>query len=729
MDFNLIAQFSFFNPSTMWAILQMVLGLGAVIFVHELGHFLVAKACGVKCEKFYLGFDAFDIKIGDRVLIPRKLVHWTWGETEYGVGILPLGGYVKMLGQDDNPAQMAEERRRSMQDEEGDEGDAPKLDPRSYQAKSVPQRMAIISAGVIMNLIFAVIFAAIAFGTGVNYEPPQIGSTVPGSPAWTHNLDGATVLEIDGKSTRNNYFTFGHLREAVVFDAKDKPLELKVLPAPTINQLTSEPSDYSATTPVSVSVEPVTNLIDVKGASSLPALGIGPSSKAILVGEPPTVAGHAAADAKPPLETGDKIIRVQGKSIVRNLTDENGRPYKQYNVYLLKKLLAQNWDQTVEMVVERPQENSEETTEVTTMLPPNPMRTIGLTMKIGQIQGIQLDSPAQAAGMQIGDLITQIDGLPVGDPFTLQQRMAALARNDKTVEITVERTKDGVSTKETLTVSPRIPRASANVQENRPIAIESLGIAFVVTNEVANSSDISGPQVAEIQNGNKIVSVKFLLDDDQKKDFGNGLVKPIDLTKKNAKRWSWINFLVQRLKAGTKMEVTYINDSGDKKTAAVEIQEYKNFFQETRGFNITLEQMPFRARSVWESIQLGANQTLSDATKVLKFLRKLIKGDIPITGLGGPGTIVMAATSEASQGTSRLLLFLTLLSANLAVINFLPIPILDGGHMVFLAYEGIFRRPVSERLQMLLSFAGLIFIIGLMALVISLDVWRWSGLF
>ena len=71
-----------------------------VIFVHELGHFAVAKWCGVKCEKFYLGFDIYGL----------KLAKFQWGETEYGIGILPLGGYVKMLGQDDNPVAAAEER-------------------------------------------------------------------------------------------------------------------------------------------------------------------------------------------------------------------------------------------------------------------------------------------------------------------------------------------------------------------------------------------------------------------------------------------------------------------------------------------------------------------------------------------------------------------------------------------------------------------------------------------
>ena len=81
-----------------WIILEVCAGLGAVIFVHELGHFLVAKACGVNCEKFFIGFDIGGIKLSHK-----------WGETEYGIGILPLGGYVKMLGQDDNPAKIAEE--------------------------------------------------------------------------------------------------------------------------------------------------------------------------------------------------------------------------------------------------------------------------------------------------------------------------------------------------------------------------------------------------------------------------------------------------------------------------------------------------------------------------------------------------------------------------------------------------------------------------------------------
>ncbi len=93
---------------------QVAVGLGMVIFVHELGHFLVAKACGVKCEKFYLGFDIFGL----------KLARFRWGETEYGIGILPLGGYVKMLGQEDNPTKAAEEFERARLAHDAADGDA-----------------------------------------------------------------------------------------------------------------------------------------------------------------------------------------------------------------------------------------------------------------------------------------------------------------------------------------------------------------------------------------------------------------------------------------------------------------------------------------------------------------------------------------------------------------------------------------------------------------------------
>src|ERR1700687_1547861 len=100
------------------SILLVLVGIGLVIFFHELGHFAVAKWCDVFVERFSIGFGP--------ILWSRK-----YGETEYALSAIPFGGYVKMLGQDDmDPSQLTSEELAKA--------------PRSYSAKSVSQRMAII---------------------------------------------------------------------------------------------------------------------------------------------------------------------------------------------------------------------------------------------------------------------------------------------------------------------------------------------------------------------------------------------------------------------------------------------------------------------------------------------------------------------------------------------------------------------------------------------------------
>src|SRR5439155_10474132 len=104
-----------------------ILGIGFIIFIHELGHFFVAKWCDVHVQTFSLGFGP---------ALPG--CSFKRGETTYKIAALPLGGYVKMLG-------------------EGDNAEDNEDDPRSFKNKSVGQRMMIISAGVIMNVILGCI--------------------------------------------------------------------------------------------------------------------------------------------------------------------------------------------------------------------------------------------------------------------------------------------------------------------------------------------------------------------------------------------------------------------------------------------------------------------------------------------------------------------------------------------------------------------------------------------
>ena len=130
------------------------------------------------------------------------------------------------------------------------------------------------------------------------------------------------------------------------------------------------------------------------------------------------------------------------------------------------------------------------------------------------------------------------------------------------------------------------------------------------------------------------------------------------------------------------------------------------------------------AESWSEAWALGYVETEVSAKKVLAVLQRLFTGKISYRSLGGPIMIVRAAGSEASEGVARLLVFLTFLSANLAVLNFLPIPALDGGHMLFLAAEWIRGKPLNERLQVTLTLIGVGCLLSLMVLVFGLDIQR-----
>lgn len=151
-------------------ILAAVVVLGVLIFVHELGHFLVAKRSGVGVLKFSLGFGP-------------KLIGVKRGETEYLISALPLGGYVKMIGED--PADQSAEA----------------ADPsRSFSQKSVGTRARIILAGPLANLVLPVlIFWGVFALVGQPYFLPIVGTPEPGSPAaQAALLPGDRVQAVDG---------------------------------------------------------------------------------------------------------------------------------------------------------------------------------------------------------------------------------------------------------------------------------------------------------------------------------------------------------------------------------------------------------------------------------------------------------------------------------------------------------------------------------------------------
>lgn len=728
MDLCLIADLNSILLSTLaitWIVIKVLAGLGLVIFVHELGHFLVAKACGVKCEKFYLGFDV-PLGIGP-IRLPRTLVKWQQGETEYGVGIIPLGGYVKMLGQDDNPANAQKEAERSRLDKtahsetsdpaaQAPEGEATyEWDPRSYPAKSVPQRMAIISAGVIMNLIFAVVFGMVAYGVGVTYEPCEIGSTSPGSPAWVNNFPiGAEIVQLgkSGHESEHLRFTWD-LKQFVAFSSMEKDQVHLKLRTPDGEQ------QWKTIVP--------DNRLVKQGLADFPTIGIQAASSTTLSSEVPVISHMPAGKAKPPFAPGDRIIGVEGTPLDRSRMNELG----EYPADRVKAALAEHLDTPLTFQVERGGEGassgrnaSTQTLDIT--VPANPYKSVGLDMKIGPIEAVREGSPASNAGFQAGDQITKVQGQAVGDPMVLSQRIRKWIGQE--VEFAVRRETEQGSETVALNVVPEARyRYASHLIPGSLVAIEPIGVAFSIENEVAGVKPNSSAAEAGLQTGDLITAVDYQPVTDDARDavaklFRGTLEEPIEF-EEGVSNWPYVSDLLQEVPPGVKMHVSF-ERAGEQMKGTLTAKTSDQWYHCGRGIRLAMLQRVHTASSWASAGALGFRATKEAVMRVFDFLNKLVTRRISLEKVGGPLMIAAVAGSEASLGIPRLLIFLTLLSANLAILNFLPIPALDGGHMVFLAAEAVTGKPVDERLQGALTLIGVAALLGLMLLVFANDIHR-----
>ncbi len=723
--------------SLLWVILKVAIGIGFVIFVHELGHFLVAKACGVKVEKFLVGFDV-PIKIGP-LQFPRTLWKKQWGETLYAIGIIPLGGYVKMLGQDDNPSNYQAEAERTklsprreredvidggmvavgVQGEDRveplesvghhqDEGTAA-IDPRSYTAKSVPQRMAIISAGVIMNVIFAVIMGIAAYGLGVSEMPAIIAGTAPGSPAWiggenwgelAHLQPGDRIVQIGRDGNPYEHLRFDKdLMLHIFLNGDQQDLDLLIQRDDARHWITVRPRVADPTVP-----------------KPRPTIGV-ELPRSLVLGASPTREHLAAGQADPGFQGQDKIVAIDGVAVA---------DYAEF-----QRILARRADETLTFTVERQaartdSDNAERMQRHDVRVAPSRLRTLGLHMNVGPLAAVQNGSPAEQAGMQAGDVLTSIDGEPIGDPMTLGQRLQT--RVGEQVPVTVMRAGKAVE----LTVVPREPvQIAGPYAPNYPLGAEELGVAFPVLNEI-NAVEPGGPaEAAGLQPGDRIVSVQPVpAGDEQRKQeqafLGEDYARPIPLDNDH-RNWPYVQSLLQTLLPDTQLKVTYQRE-GETREATLASVSSDEFFYPERGLFLTLLTQTHTASSFGDAVWLGYRETVERFQEVVTVLGKLITGQLSVTNLAGPGRIAYVAGAEASQGVGNLLIFLVFLSVNLAVINALPIPVLDGGHFFFLMWEGIFGKPVSEKWIIRLTFAGLIFLLGLMVFVTTLDIGWFAGI-
>ena len=128
--------------------------------------------------------------------------------------------------------------------------------------------------------------------------------------------------------------------------------------------------------------------------------------------------------------------------------------------------------------------------------------------------------------------------------------------------------------------------------------------------------------------------------------------------------------------------------------------------------------------AVADAIGLGIKKTYRLIVQVYLYLRAIFTGRISYKLTGGPILIAQAAYESAERSFYQLILFLGIISVNLAVINFLPIPVLDGGHMVFLIYEKLRGAPASEPVRAIATWAGLAVIGSVMIFIFWNDIAR-----
>jgi regulator of sigma E protease len=207
-----------------WTLVVAILGLALLILLHELGHFLAAKAFHMRVESFYIGF-------------PPALAKRTWGETEYGIGSIPLGGFCKISGM--NPEE-------KLPDE---------VLPRAYASKPIWQRNITIFAGPLMNIVAAVLILFVFIQAGGIQKPTlTVSQVLKGTPAAKAGLQAGDRL-VSGDGT-----TFANWNTTLAF--------FEARPHKTVTLTYRTPTGEQRTVTVTLTTRP--------GAAEEGFLGIGP---------------------------------------------------------------------------------------------------------------------------------------------------------------------------------------------------------------------------------------------------------------------------------------------------------------------------------------------------------------------------------------------------------------------------------------------------------------------
>ncbi len=683
-------------------------GLTFIIFIHELGHFATAKWFDVHVKTFSLGFGP-----------ALPFCSFKYGETTYKIAMIPLGGYVYMVGEgEENPDPDADP------DEEA-------TDPRSLKMKPVWKRMIIISAGVIMNVILGGVCFVVAYLHGVEERPATISAIEPGSGAWKVGIrPGSEVKKI---GSRDNPW-FDDIRPIVSSTSKGDSVALEVSYRGKTDSLSATPMRQEG--------------------ALLPQLGIAPPQSLVLRSfkrddVPPFAPASPAAEAKtadgqPGFRPGDRIVAMTDAADPTKITpldpNWNGLPGAYFDYMNRLVRLA---GQPVTMHVVRKGDTTN--TPVAVIVPPAYRKDVGLRMKMGEVAALRIGSPAEKAGLLVGDRITEVVlPLPDGktrrlsadktakdveplDPLRLAEELNRWADRwpgrtpppSQLVKLTVLR--DGERTKAPLTLDIAWDESYRDqgaefANRGSPTAIGGLGVAYRVLTTVDAVAPGSSAATAGLQADDIVTQVRFKAVDYKDKQTTG------DWAEIQPHQWMYVDYTFQHQPPHA-FDVKVKRGEQELEFSLAGVNDTTWPVWE-RGLILSDERKTHQAANLWEAIEMGADRTVRSIKMIYLGLYSLVSGLTSVKLMSGPITLARASYLIAGEDVWTLILWLALISINLAVVNFLPVPMLDGGHMVFLSYEAIRGKPAPEAVQGVLTWMGVAFVLSLMLFVIGLDIWR-----
>lgn len=629
-----------------------VFQIGLVIFVHELGHYWAARHVGIRVDAFSIGFG------------PR-LFGWKRGTCDWKVCLVPLGGYVKMAGEDPT-------RPTTGRDDE-------------FGSKTVGQRILVISAGVIMNLIFALITIPILFTIGVPFISPTVGSVSIASPAWEIGLQpGDRILEVDGKKVlgftdiRQDIATAGETADLLVRRGEE---EMKI---------TVRPRDFGV---------------------GIPTLGIGPRYEPVPItdrdleqGVPdPSITKVQKALREAGVTPGDRVLSIDGLDPV--LWQELG----------LQRALASADAVSVAF-------GTDEGAPKLVVLPAGLVEGQGAErgnpvagVQSGYyVSGVRAESMPAAAALQPGDQIVRINGQPIlyrgdfssalGEGLFIESHPDDERAKNPSVSFEIRRLGLDQVTKElsvgepfvdVQTVSIELPTFGDRMRFLRALSVQGDASPRCVTpNSAMEKAGMTATDVV-LDAAGRPASFDWFREKIQDSDG-----KEIALNLRDTE--------------GAVREIRF--------TPAYRL--YNEGVLGLTGLGVLVAPKEIQKVSFLESFEVGVVMTQRFITRIFDTLGSIATGRVDSKHLGGIISIFTISKDQSKRSIVQGFLFLAMISINLAILNILPIPVLDGGWLMFLIIERIKGSPISEKWMGIAQWIGLIMILGLMLYVTFNDIRR-----